>query len=474
MKMNRKIMPLFLLLGAMAYGCEMISQEDDLLLDKEENILINEKEGLSNLRLNIEQEVAQGVPQYFLSQLVPFEEKEVNTYTVEFRGRTLNKNDQGNVISTTFKYRVSGNGATPQLDSFFLETPNCAVSVLSFSPAKAAKAENGGIKWNSSVSKDGFENYSITYSGEVSLGLINATVTRGSNIGTEKLIGPCAGVSTISGSIFIDANNNRIKDFNESGLAGIPIELIDNISGAMFISRPTIVTGAFSIMVINGDYSIRVLPGIVNQNYRPTTDILKNIGVVDGVSSNNNFGYFRDAAKMKRELEDGSIRGNTQPLDYWVAQLNQKSTGAVKYNIDYSPQQIATFLNTIENLFLPEPFFFGDNKIENAKNILNLKRNQETEINLFLQQLLTAELNIVSGRGVFKPGTIELDTQFNDALLLHNEAVACNENPNCNIDANPNGRMLSTPMSITAFTRSLEEDFGVLSAFNGTGGIRPN
>lgn len=466
MKMNRKFMSLFLLLGAMAYGCEMISQDDDLLLDNEDD--------LSMMRLNVGEELALGVPQYFLDQLVAFEKKEINTYTVEFNGRSLNKNNQGNVISTTFRYRVTGTGSTPQLDSFFLETPACAGSVLSFTPANAAKAENGGVKWNKSVSKDGTEEYSVTYAGEVSLGIIDATVTRGSNTGTDKVVGPCAGVSTISGSIFIDANSNSVKDFNESGLAGIPVELIDNKSGAIFISRPTITSGAFSIMVLNGDYSIRVQQGIVNQNYIPTTDILKNIGVVNGLSADNNFGYFRDAAKMKRELEDGSISGNTQPLAYWVAQLNQKSTGPVRYNIEYSPEQIAAFLNTIENLFLPEPFFFGTNKLENAKNILNLKRNQETPINLFLQQLLTAELNIVSGKGAFKPGTNELDTQFNDALLIHNEAVACNENPNCNIDADPNARKLTAPISITALTRSLDEDFGVLSAFNGTGGIRPN
>jgi hypothetical protein len=89
------------------------------------------KETNSNLKESVFEENSantklqeESLPDYFVKQLEIYENVLINTYYVLFTGREVK--GSGDNITTTFNYTVSGTNETPQLDSFFLEIPDCA------------------------------------------------------------------------------------------------------------------------------------------------------------------------------------------------------------------------------------------------------------------------------------------------------------------------------------------------------------
>ena len=161
--------------------------------------------------------------------------------------------------------------------------------------------------------------------------------------------------------------------------------------------------------------------------------------------------------KIIRDLENKVLRVNTEPTKFWIAAI--KNAG--KKGSPYKVQDIRGFLQKIEGLLLEEPFQFGSNKEAQALNILS--KPIRTPLDEFLQQLLTAELNIVSGRGALLSNGDQNDA-FNQALLIYAEAVACRESGNC-----PNENVTSAMNLEVKAIRS--NDTRLLTSFNGSGGI---
>lgn len=409
---------------------------------------------------------------YFDRMLDPFKSKTLNTYEVKFLSQEF-KYSGSEIVSTTFKYSVTGSGQTPQLDSFFLEVPECAGSPISWTPTQSAKLEPGGIKWNSSVSSTGSQTYSITFSGKVDLGIIDATVTRGSQNDTKAIVGPCSGVYSISGNLFIDADGGGVKDGSESGLGGFIISLF-NESGELVAEVPTEEDGSYVIKVLQGKYSVQSLDEILNANYTASTPISLDLEVAED-QIDIDFGYLIRSGKIIEEIENEVILVNTQPTDFWLDQLSR--AGRRNYP---SVAEMNALLTGIEGLLLPNPFQFGTNKIEGALAILRTKNpaKNETEESEFLRQLLTAELNIQSGRGallvingepvVGPDGKFVLDDAFNKALLIYGEARACASSGNC---PTGNGRLDNSSRTSASLMTGISDDTLLLVAFNGTGGI---
>ncbi len=395
-------------------------------------------------------------------QLESYKTITLNTYVVEFTGRVPNENN-GVIVSTTFNYTVSGTNQTPQLDNFFLQVPGCSGTPVSWTPSTASSLSNEGIKWNSSISKNGSQDFSVTYDGDISFGIVEAVVTRGSNVAKGNVIGPCNEVVTISGSIFIDANKDGIKQNNESGINDVSILLKDNSSRQEVATIPTLSGGTFSFRVLKGNYTVSVSDELFNQSYMASTPSFFNLGDISENNSNIHFGYLLDAQKVAKELSDGTIPRNSEPTKYWINQFNQ----AGKRGGDYSVQQMDEFLVKIENLLLATPFQFGADKKKTASGIL--KNPIKTDLDAFLQQLLTAELNVVSNRGALTVinGVTVLNEGFNSAMLINHEAIACDEMGACAME---NGRQSS--LSLRTENTTLLDGTTVLSAFNGTGGIR--
>ncbi len=439
--------------GVVLFGLILFSCEPD-----GQTLIPNESEinstKVTNDDLFNKQQDSNNPDDYFLNLLKPYESTALNTYTVEFLGRNLN--ETGNNATTTFRYKVTGGGETPQLDSFFLETPGCAGSIADYSPKESVKVQSNGIKWNSSVSKDGSQEYTITYQGNVPLGIINSTITRGSIEKTGKVVGPCKGVYILSGSIYIDADNDGNKQQSESGISSVFIDLNDSNNNKIG-SVPTSSNGSYSFKVVQGDYRISVTGDLLgNNNYTAVSGNFIDIKDVTGNISGLNFGFKANTEKIIEDLEN-NILLDTKPTKYWIQQIRN----AGKNNSDYKSEEIMAFLTRIEGLLLKEPFQFGDNKQKNALNILT--RPIKTDLDEYLQQLLTAELNVISGRGA-KLNSAESSSAFNHALLIYGEAVACRELGNCPAEENTVSAQVQTKAVGSNDTR-------LLKSFNGSGGI---
>lgn len=391
---------------------------------------------------------------YFVNKFVS---SPINTYTVKFLGRTVA--GTGESTSTTFTYEVIGGGATPQLDSFTLEIPGCAGSLQNQSPKRAFNLYEDAIKWNNSVSKDGSQKYSITFRGNVPLGVINATATRGSITETKEILGPCKGVYTLEGSIFIDANSDGEKQLSESGIPSFPIDLFDE-NGVKIITVNTSANGSYSFTVLKGNYTIAVNGNLLNDdNYTAVGNTFLSIENVQANASGYNFGYLVNTSKIIRELDDRIIRVNTEPTRFWVQQIrNAGKKGSI-----YSKEEIRNLLIEVEGMLLVEPFQFGLDKEAGALEILS--RPIRTELDEFLQQLLTAELNIASGRGAYDSATNTLNSGFNTALLIYSEAVACSELGSCPAET------ISTTSRAAEVKAVRSNDTKMLLSFNGSGGV---
>ena len=429
-----------------------------------------EPESLENLKVDvaIENSLAterEGEAPYFYDY---FETVSLNDYIIKFNRVLDEKDSNGNVISTTFEYAITGTGATAQSDSFYLQVPDCAGTPDAWTPSNASKFEENRIKWNSSIPKDAVEElYTVTYPGQVALGIIEIFMVRG---GVEKksfILGPCGGYD-VSGAVFIDTEGAGLGTFeaSESGVGGIEVELSsDGSSSTAF----TLEDGSYQFRVLQGAYTVSVLNGkdlfndghYINSSYSPKTV------EVDQNTSGLDFGYLVDSDKVISRFESGEILLNTLSAKTWLQELRSAGKG----NGIYTKQDVAGFLWEIqENLLEEETFEFGlledksnvDAAIAVALDLLS--RPIKSEKDLYVQQLLTAELNVTSNRGAFITGTRDLNNNFNSALLKYAEAKACQDFQICA----PESDFSKAAVTVKAVSRTSSR---LLSSFNGSGGL---
>jgi hypothetical protein len=435
-------------------GCQFSKQE-----------VVIEKIDADFRKLDVE-DFRADLPEYFSDQLAEFEKVRINNYDVEFLGRNLEKSE-GEVIKTTFYYKVSGTGKSSDLEKFFLQIPSCAGTPTSWEPVNSSKIDLKGITWNVSIGKEESKNFSITFPGEVPIGIVEGAVTRNGKREKCEILGPCEGVTDLCGNIFIDANADGIKQNSESGIPDIEVILKDKKTNKIVGSVMTNDDGSYSFKVLEGEYLVETTDELLNLTYNATTPSSFHFCTDDTDGSCINFGFEIDSEKMILELENGTVEGTAECTDYWIDQL--KYCGSSKG--DYSEKEILEFLKQIERLLLTEPFQFGSKKIKTALEILDPTGNSDIE--MFLKELLTAELNVVSQRGALREvdGVLVIWDNYNQALLIHSEAVGCEELGTCSEDINDRKSNTQKADSRTMNTR-LVDTTNTLRAFNGTGGIR--
>jgi hypothetical protein len=453
MKKNLHQIPQFLLILILA-GCEFSSQE-----------VVIEKIDANFRKVNVEDFKVE-LPGYFADQLAEFEKARINNYDVEFIGRNVEKTN-GIATSTTFNYVVKGTGKSSDMEKFFLKVPSCAGTPTDWEPKQNSKLDSKGITWSLSIGKDESKSFSMTFPGDVPLGVIESSITRNGKREKCQILGPCEGVTDICGSIFIDANADGVKQNSESGIPEVEIILKDKKTNKIVGSVMTIDDGSYSFKVLEGEYLIETTDQLLNMAYNATT--LSSFYFCTDKSDGSciNFGFEIDTEKMIRELKNGTVKGTAECADYWVDQL--KYCGSSKG--DYSEKEILEFLMQIEKLLLKEPFQFGNKKIKTALEILEPRG--KSEIEMFLKELLTAELNVISRRGALKEadGVLVIWDNYNQALLIHCEALGCEELGTCAEGYNDRKTDPQHTNSRTMDSR-LVDATNTLSAFNGTGGIR--
>jgi hypothetical protein len=452
--MKKNLNSLFLMSILILAGCQF-SNQDVIIEDIDADFR----------KIDVEDFRAE-LPEYISNQLSEYENARINDYDIKFLGRKTEKSN-GVVSSTTFHYEVSGTGKSSDLEKFFLHIPECAGTPSSWTPKLSSKLEQKGISWSVTIGKDESKRFSVTFPGDVHIGVVESNITKNGKKEYCSIMGPCEGLTDICGSIFIDANADGVKQNSESGIPDIEIFLRNKKDDKIVGSVMTAEDGTFSFQVLEGEYFVETTDELLNLNYNATTPSSVHFCTEETDGSCINFGFEIDAEKMIAELKSGEIEGNAECADYWIEQL--KYCGSEKG--DYTEKEIIEFLHQIENLLLTEPFQFGDQKIKTALQILRPEGNSDIE--MFLKELLTAELNVVSQRGAItiEDGVTVLNDNFNFALLIHCEAIGCEELGTCSEDANDRKSNATNNSSRTLASRLIDAT-NTLAAFNGTGGIR--
>lgn len=245
----------------------------------------------------------------------------------------------------------------------------------------------------------------------------------------------CEGYVSISGTLFVDGNGNATKNVSESGVRNVTVTLTDE-NGDMHFTQ-TEEDGFYSFVVFTGDepttFSVEVQQETENaedfneglfDTHDPTTSTIVESITVDVENRENvNFGFEPQVAELIVKLNDGIIETNTEPRIFWVKQLLFGLVSEIGLNSGVLSEEIASevplsellvHLNEIENILQENPFQFGESKVYSALLTI-LRRN--TELESLLSELLTAELNVVSGRG---SGSLDFDL----ALLAFGETAA--------------------------------------------------
>jgi hypothetical protein len=343
----------------------------------------------------------------------------LNGYLVQFNGREYADGQ------TTFSYTVSGAGAIHALSHFFLEIPDCAPELNSYTPPGAVINVNPligiyGIKWEQSLGVYESRSYSITFPGDVPLGIIRTSVKASTLPAIGDIAGPCAGFH-ISGTVYIDADANGILEpAGESGIADVTVT-IENSTGNTH-SVTTGMDGGYAFLVIAGTYTVRIEPATATEDFNeelaesfdptgPTSLII----TVGPDSPANDFGFDPKAQKIEYEIDEGILLTTGEPAKFWKKQLRAAASGS-QGNVEFDASTIAQFITEIQGLYFPEPFqFTPGNEFQEALDILSI--NSKDPVQQLLRELLAAEFNHVSGKGLVE------NFELQEAILAWAESL---------------------------------------------------
>jgi hypothetical protein len=354
----------------------------------------------------------------------------INNFLVTFDGRAL---VDGN---TVFTWTVRGTGVEPALSHFMVQLPECAPEPIAFNPSNSVSINtnqaNGlyGVEWHLNVEADDSvgRQYSLTFPGDVPLGEVYSSVTSGNESGVGIIPGPCQGFA-IAGRVFVDANENGLRDPDEeSGIANVIIELVDAQGNVSTLATDQF--GDYSFRKLEGTFTLNLplegYPGYFNsslsQSFDPTT-VLTLEASVPPDSFGNDFGFSPQSAEIIIDLETGVLISDGETLKFWKAEM-RSAAGNGNGNHVYDAAALLEFLDVIQNLYLPYPYqFTPGNELQEAYDIL--RNNSNEPVDILLAELLTTELNAVSGRGIIGQQELQLVLiAWGEALIADSQAPA--------------------------------------------------
>lgn len=239
----------------------------------------------------------------------------------------------------------------------------------------------------------------------------------------------CEGYVSVSGTVYVDGNSNQEKNSNESGIQNTTVTLTDE-EGTEYHTR-TEQDGYYSFVLFTGDeektFTLEISEETEDSDdfneglfdsHEPTTPIS---GISVTASTENvsgiNFGFEPKVEELIERFNTGTIETNTENRRFWTKQLLLGVASEIlgfTIETEVPKELLLEHLNDIENLLLDEPFQFGKHKLYKAFLII---LQQESELDRLLAELLTAELNVVSGRGTGVP-------EFDFALMAFGESSA--------------------------------------------------
>jgi SdrD B-like domain len=357
----------------------------------------------------------------------------INNFIVSFVGRTLNEEN------TVFTWSVRGTGVEPALSHFMVQLPDCAPEPVGFSPTNSVSINSNpntgiyGVEWHLNVEADDSvgRQYSLTFPGNVPLGKIYSSVISGNETGVGVIPGPCQGYD-IAGRVFVDANENGLRDPDEeSGIANVIVELID--AGGNISTIATDQYGNYSFRELAGSFTVNLplggYPDYFNGDLAAsfdTTTVLTLEASVPPASFNNNFGFSPQSEKIITDLENGALVSDGRSLRFWKSEFRAALRNGGGNSV-YDAATLLGFLTEIQGLFLDDPYFFTPgNELQEAFNIL--RSNSREPVDELLAELLATELNQVSNTGIFDEEDLQLVLiAWGEALVAEDLAAAENK-----------------------------------------------
>jgi len=412
----------------------------------------------------------------------------VNTDPVDILGFEIKFNEREydpDNDQTTFKYRVTRDNASG-FNYLFFETPSCAVEdLLGYTPTNGDETVIGdgttGIKWNSSIGQGSSRDYSVTYSGNQPLGMVNATIQGTGSVGavTKEIPGPCKGIHTISGYVYVDENGNGEKNDGEGGIGNVIVHLLDDDLNVFTDSVSTSSNGFYEFNVFTGSTStvlnidIRTESNkLLFDNFSPTTTLPLEVEVDNANVPKQNVGFKPETGRIIERFEnpddEGGIKLRTEKPKFWADEFKFSTRGRQTV---FEKDELLEFLKfeLINELELTYTFNFkdhpDDDDIKKAKQILTLRGNS-TEFQQLRAELLAAMLNVESKNGAVDDDGNPLK-DFNSLILKVGAAAAVAQSSN-----GSSLMMNSTTHETTTFTitsQSLSSG-NLLRSFNGGGG----
>ena len=398
---------------------------------------------------------------------------------------TFNENesgyDEGN-DQTTFNYTVTRLSDAEGFNYMAFEIPACA-AYAGHTPSSSSSVTDDEIRWTSSIGTGSSRIHTVTYKGEISTGMINATIQGSGSGDTEtKLIpGPCKGITTIniSGAVYVDENADSTRNSGEGG--------IDNVT--VYLENLSTTTNSKGKYEFNDVLAIKGYVLTLEVPEDPKSSLFENFTLTQGadgqpvtVGNNDvediNFGFKPDTdgiiTKFNADPEDpDGIKLQTEKPRFWAREYKFAERGPP--TTLFEKTELLGFLDAIDELDLTYKFDFGtggDNRIKKAEQILTIRGNS-TELDELRAELLAAALNVVSGGGaveqacnvLVKNECVQLD-DFNILILkVGAAAVVAQSNNGSSLMMKSTTEVISTD-SITSL--SLSGD--LITSFNGGGG----
>lgn len=339
----------------------------------------------------------------------------IGGYNVHFDGRVYEDGE------TTFSWTVTGTCQNEDdLDYFMIELPECAPDPVAWYPEEPTKfyeqPEHGiyGMKWMlrmDTCDEQGLS-YSVTFPGDIPEGQIYSMINAGEQpTFLGKIAGPC-GPFEIAGMAFIDVDYDGVFDPGlDTPLGDVEVELEDATGGV--VTTTTDGLGNYLFLAQVGTYTVSVDTSSsaggfnpeLGASFLPTTPLDFEV-TVGPDRAGVDFGFNVSIDDVVDGIEDGTIPTTGESPLWWKLQL-RVAIQLENYYDDppvfkrwYGPVRMHEFLDTIETLYMLEPFQFTDGEeLQHAYEILRTPYQRDS-LEELIHVLLTAELNYVAGKGI--------------------------------------------------------------------------
>lgn len=397
----------------------------------------------------------------------------IQDFTITFNGNSYDSEAN----TSTFSYTVTRNSNANGFNYMAFEIPACATDDFAgYTPLESSSVTENEIRWASSIGNGSSRIHTVTYNGKQPTGMVDASIqgSGSDDLETKMIPGPCKGIYSISGFVYVDEDGNGTRESREGGIDNVTVQLVVNNDTA---TETTSSNGSYKFDVYSGGYSTDFTLTILQETDNATDFNEFLFGTytategVDGITGSisdtdvtgNHFGFKPNTGKIVQDFEDEVIKLRTETPGFWVDEAKFADKG--KKTI-FTSSELIGFLTEIENLDLTYTFQFGDDKLSSAEKILTI-RKKSTDLEKLLAELLAAKLNVVSGNGAVDNEGEPLK-DFNTLILKTGAAAAVTLTGNNTAVLMSNSTFESITFSNTS--SSTIDSGNLLTSFNGGGG----